>query len=163
MVTALTTCQALKAENQRIKDINPKESIWLMKKAELVEVAMAELGFTRSQAQEKTVGELKERLKQSRKEHKEAEDPFLKPPPKMEKMLAADLVKECTKRGISVAPLPGEKGDRQTRPQMMLAIRNDVARRLTRVGEEDWQMTDATTHEDGDHPPRTRPRGSASS
>ena len=164
MVTALTSSQTLQAENQRLREINPKESIWLMKKADLVEVAIAELGYTRTQATAKTVIELRERLRVSRKEHREEEDPLLKVPAKMERMVVEELVSECTRRAISVAPLPGEKGARKTRAQMMIAIRDDVARRQTpKEAEDEWQMTvdsGAVIHEEKDIPPRSRPRGS---
>ena len=53
-----TMNQALLTENERLRKINPKESIWQMKKAELVEVAVAELGITRVQASVITVDEL---------------------------------------------------------------------------------------------------------
>ena len=132
--------QALLAENERLHRINPKESIWQMKKAELVELGVSELGVSRAQATRMTVEELRERLRVSRKQSKEEEDPLTKLPVGMGKMKAADLVVECTKRCISVAPLQGEKGSQKTRPQMMLEIRNDVARRTTASAEEDWHM-----------------------
>ena len=94
MITALTSIQALKAENERLKEINPKESIWLMKKADLVEVAIAELGWTRAQAAAKTVIEIREMLRRSRKAQMAEEDPLLKIPPKLERMLAEELVRE---------------------------------------------------------------------
>ena len=164
MVTALTSSQTLQAENQRLREINPKESIWLMKKADLVEVAIAELGYTRTQATAKTVIELRERLRVSRKEHREEEDPLLKVPAKMERMVVEELVSECTRRAISVAPLPGEKGARKTRAQMMIAIRDDVARRQTpKEAEDAWEMTvdsGAAIQEEKGLPPRSRARGS---
>ena len=142
MAVAQTACQALQAENERLKRINPKESIWVMKKAELVELGVSELGTTRTQATKMTVDELRERLRVSRKQSKEEEDPLTRLPVGMSKMKAADLVVECTKRCISVAPLPGEKGNQKTRPQMMLEIRNDVDRRLATAAktEAEWVM-----------------------
>ena len=159
-----TMNQALLTENERLRKINPKESIWQMKKAELVEVAVAELGITRVQASVITVDELRERLRVARKQSKEEEDPLTKLPVGMGKMKAAELVVECTKRCISVAPLPGEKGTQKTRPQMMLEIRNDVARRTAASADEEWHMpmtVDAeATADRQNHPPRTRARGS---
>ena len=139
---AQTANQALRTENERLKQINPKESIWVMRKAELVELGIAELGLTRTQATNKTVDELRERLRVSRKQTKEEEDPLLRVPVGMTKMKAADLVVECTKRCISVAPLAGEKGSQKTRPQMMLDIRSDVDRRLAAAAkiDADWVM-----------------------
>ena len=82
-------------------------------------------------------------------------------------MLAEELVKGCTKRSISVAPLPGEKGARKTRAQMIIDIRDDVARRQTpKEAEDEWQMTvdsDAKIKEEKGTemlPPRSRARGS---
>ena len=73
-------------------------------------------------------------------------------------------MRECTKRSISVAPLPGEKGVRKTRAQMIIDIRDDVARRQTpKEAEDEWQMTvdsDAKIREDEMLPPRSRARGS---
>ena len=140
MVTALTSSQALTAENERLRLSNPTESIWRMRKEELVELAIAELGLTRTQASAETVIVLRERLRRSRKMQAVEADPLLSVPARLERMLAADLVKECTTRQISVAPLPGEKGERMTRAQMMLAIRDDVTRRQS-APEDDWHMT----------------------
>ena len=164
LVTALTVSQALKTENERLRLINPKESIWQMKKAELIEVAISELGFTRVQASSRTVIELRELLRKARKQHQEEEDPLRKLPPKMEKLTADELVKECTRRSISAAPLLGEKGPRKTRAQMTIAIRDDVARRLTpKEAEDEWQMTvdsGAAIQEEKGIPHRSRARGS---
>ena len=69
MVKALTTNQALTAENERLmRAATPTESIWRMRKEELVEVAIAELGVTRTQANAETVIVLRERIRRSRKE-----------------------------------------------------------------------------------------------
>ena len=141
MTVAQAMSQALLAENERLHRINPKESIWQMKKAELVELGVSELGVSRVQAARMTVEEIRERLRVPRKQSKEEEDPLMKLPVGMGKMKAADLVVECTKRCISVAPLQGEKGSQKTRPQMTLEIRNDVARRTTAsAAEEGWHM-----------------------
>ena len=142
LIITQTANLALRTENERLKQINPKESIWVMRKAELIELGIAELGLTRIQATDKTVDEHRESLRVSRKQTKEEEDPLLRVPVGMTKMTAADLVVECTKRAISVAPLTGEKGTRKTRPQMMLDIRSDVDRRVAAAAkvEADWVM-----------------------
>ena len=168
LIIAQTANLALRTENERLKQINPKESIWVMRKAELIELGIAELGLTRVQATDKTVDELRERLRVSRKQTKEEEDPLLRVPVGMTKMTAVDLVVECTKRAISVAPLTGEKGTRKTRPQMMLDIRNDVDRRVAAAAkvEADWVMPmtvdaeAAATADQQNHPPRARARES---
>ena len=151
MVKALTTNQALTAENERLsKAATPTESIWRMRKEELVEVAIAELGVTRTQANAETVIVLRERIRRSRKEQAAEADPLQAVPPGLERMRVEDLVKECTNRQISVAALPGEKGPRMARPQMMIAIRDDVARRQTESKEDDWHMTVDTDKMDTD-------------
>ena len=104
LITAQTMSQALLAENERLQRINPKESIWQMKKAELVELGITELRLTRTLATKMTVEELRERLRVSRKQAKEEEDPLTKLPVGMGKMTSAELVVQCTQRCISVAP-----------------------------------------------------------
>ena len=89
LAAALTMNRALMAENERLQNINPKESSWQMKKAELVEVAIAELGVSRVQASKMTVDELRERLRVARKQSKEEEAPLMKLPAGMGKMKAA--------------------------------------------------------------------------
>ena len=103
-------------------------------------MGIAELSLTRTLATKMTVDELRDRLRVSRKQAKEEEDPLTKLPVGMGKMKSAELVVQCTQRCISVAPLPGEKGALKTRAQMMLEIRNDVARRTAANAEEDWNI-----------------------
>ena len=129
LIITQTTNAALRTENARLKQINPRESIWIMRKAELIEVAVAELGLTRVQAGNKTVEELRELLRVSRNQTREEQDPLLRLPVGLSKMTAEALVAECTRRAISVRPVEGQRGIRKTRPQMMIDIRNDVDRR----------------------------------
>ena len=76
----------------------------------------------------------------SRKQSREEEDPLTKLPVGLGKMKSAELVVQCTQRHISIAPLEGEKGIHKTRAQMMLEIRNDVARRTATDADEGWNM-----------------------
>ena len=146
LVAVQTSNQALLTENERLQMINPKESIWQMRKAELIELAIAELQVTRAAATKMTVEELRERLRLERKKAKDEEDPLQRLPKGLSKMTAAQLRAECTQRLISVAPLPDEKRLTKTRPQMMLEIRHDVDRRQTPDAEQDWMsVEDATT------------------
>ena len=144
LIAVQTSNQALLAENERLQLINPKESIWQMRKAELVELAVTELMLSRTTAAKMTVEELRERLRISRKQAKEEEDPLNRLPVGLGKMTSSQLVVECNQRLISVAPLPGEKGITKTRAQMLLEIRNDVVRRQTPNTEEDWMNVDTT-------------------
>ena len=151
MVKVLTHNQALTTENERLAKLaSPIESIWRMKKEELIELAIAELGLTRTQASRETVIVLRERLRRSRKEAVAQSDPLQTVPAGLERMRVEELVKECTRRLISVAPLSGEQGLRLTRPQMILAIRDDVARRQNAPVETEWSMeVDSRSHARG--------------
>ena len=142
LIITQTANAALRTENARLKQINPRESIWIMRKAELIEVAIAELGLTRVQADNKTVDELRELLRVSRNQTREEQDPLLRLPVGLSKMSAEAMVAECTRRAISVAPVEGQKGIRKTRPQMMIEIRNDVDRRAEAAlqVEKGWHM-----------------------
>ena len=117
LIITQTTNAALRTENARLKQINPRESIWLMRKAELIEVAVAELGLTRVQAGDRTVEELRERLRVSRRQTKEEEDPLLRLPVGLSKMTAEALVVECTKRAISVRPVEGDRESARPDPR----------------------------------------------
>ena len=41
-------------------------------------------------------------------------------------MTLAELTAEMTKRQLSTAPLPGQRGDHKTRPPLIRAIKEDV-------------------------------------
>ena len=64
--------EAVRSELGRLKEKLGKqaESIWRMKKDELVEVARRELGLTQAQAQEETVLVLRERIRSHRFENR---------------------------------------------------------------------------------------------
>ena len=158
LVAVQTSNQALLTENERLQMINPKESIWQMRKAELIEVAIAELQVTRSAATKMTVEELRERIRVERKKARDEEDPLTKLPKGLGKMSVAQLQAECTQRLISVAPLPDEKRLHKTRAQMLLDIRHDVDRRQTPTAEQDWMSVDVDTPTAAASAMTTRPR-----
>ena len=128
MIVQARALEAASKEALRLGKLvgNKGNSIWLMNKEELVELAMEELGFSRRIAEKDTVTVLRERLRRNRDLMKEEADPMAAAPKGLEKMVHSDLVRECSKRGISVEPLPGQRGAIATRPQMILKIREDV-------------------------------------
>ena len=77
-------------------------SIWNMKKAELVEVAMAELSMTLAQAEKETVTTLRENIKMRRDSQEMALDPMMNLPKGLERMRKEELEEEMKKRGLPV-------------------------------------------------------------
>jgi hypothetical protein len=128
LVTVLVLNAALKTENVRLAAMvgKKKESIWLMTKDDLVEVAQRELGMTRARAAKETVVTIREKIRRARKQSEEEEDPHNWLPKGLALMTADQLRIECIQRGMDVEALPGEKGPFKTRPQMILMIREDV-------------------------------------
>ena len=125
----LTLLAGFRAETMRLRAIVGKkpDSIWSMNKAELVEVAVKELSMPYQQAMAETVITLRERIRRARAGEKAMKDPMAQVPVKLDRMLHADLVKECEGRDIStVDPLSSKT---KTRPQMIVDIRDDVSRR----------------------------------
>ena len=92
MVKVLTLNQALIAENERLTKLaGPIESIWRMRKEELIEIAIAELGVTRTQASKETVLVLRERIRRSRKESVAQSYPLQTVPVGLERMLVEQV------------------------------------------------------------------------
>ena len=110
------------AQCQRLrKDLGRRrESVWEMRKAELVETAKKELGFTMAKATELTALELRHLVKQGRDANLE---PKLNLPKGMGKMRLAELQGEASSRGIDLSD-PTAKGGVRTRASLMLAIRS---------------------------------------
>jgi hypothetical protein len=98
------------------------DSIWKMNKAELVKVAMEECGMTMAYAEKQSVIALREKIRCKRRQMTLAEDPKNKLPPNVDRMSKHDLIIECANRDL---PLP----ETPTRPQMIVAIRDDVEQR----------------------------------
>ena len=128
LVTSLTETASLKADNERMTEMLGKKahSLWTMRKEDLIETARKELGMSRAQAEKETVVTLRERIRRERSVAVEQADPLLILPKGLESMKADDLAQECIKRGLDVSPLPGQRGARKTRPQMILMIREYV-------------------------------------
>ena len=107
-----------------------EESIWLMKKEDLIQCAYRELGMSRTTAQQETMVTLRERIRQARalREAVASEvDPLTQVPKGLERMCHADLLLECEKRGISTLSQTG-KGHRglKSRPNMIVDIKDYV-------------------------------------
>ena len=131
MIVQATPAAALRTENERLSQLmgKQKDSIWVMNKEGLIEVAIRELGLTRVQAGKETVVTLRERIRRARAQNTADADPLKKIPPGLDRMKVDQLTAECTKRLLSTATL-------KTRPQMILAIREDVANRLQATPED---------------------------
>ena len=102
-----------------------KESIWSMKKADLVEVARKELGISAAQAQKDTVEILREKIRRVRAFKDSLDDPLAAVPVGLGKMKLEDLQDEANKRGLPVAP-------NATRVQLLMLIREDADHRIMR-------------------------------
>ena len=137
MVTKATLAAALVRENERLSALlqKQKDSIWQMHKSDLVELAIAELGMTRTEAGKETVVTLRERIRRQRHDLSAHKDPLKQLPKGLDKMTSEALTAECTKRMISTA-CPDNRRGSLTRPQMILAIREDVAQRVSLTGAE---------------------------
>ena len=108
-------------ERLKMKRETGSESIWHMKKEELVEVARRELGQTRAQAEKETVLTLRELVRRKRKDNQFQENPLNSLPKGLGAMKKEELMDEALKRN-----LPTEN---QTRAGLILLIRDDVESR----------------------------------
>ena len=119
------------------------ESIWRMKKDELVEVARRELGLSQAQAQAETVLVLRERIRSHRAEVRYQQvlstNPDAQLPKGLQRMTHAELVQECSRRGIEI-PAGSSNRAQATGAQMIILIQDHVkaAQQNLDVGEE-WQ------------------------
>jgi len=93
-----------------------------MTKVELVEMARTQLGMTLATANSKTVVVLRELLRASKAQTEEILDPLTKIPKGLDQMVKAALESEMEFRNLEVR-------DKMTRPQMILAIRDQVEER----------------------------------
>ena len=128
MIASRTMTEGLLTENRRLSEMlrRKKDSIWHQNKEELIETARMELGMTRPMAERETVTTLREKIRRERRQAASSSDPMMHLPKGLEGMKADELAAECLRRGLDVTPLPGERGARKTRPQMILMIREDV-------------------------------------
>ena len=139
---------ALEEENERLKNLLGKqsESIWVMRKVDLVNLAVKEIGMTRTDAEKDTVLTLREKIQRQRQVTRETEDPLLKVPTGLEKMLHHQLQDECRKRNIPVKQ-PGTDKDK-TRASMILDTRDDVDLRKFQKDEFTMVTSDAMQTEE---------------
>ena len=133
----MTLVEVLKSENRSLSERlgKQKDSIWQMRKEELIEVARRELGMPRYDAEKETVTTLREKIRRNRSQSQEEADPIMTLPKGLERMTAERLCNECQMRGLDVSPLPGQRGTIKTRAQMILLIREDVELKSTILGE----------------------------
>ena len=99
--------------------LDAPRSIYRMNKAGLVLLAYKELGMSRQQAEDLSVAELRELLRQSRVENQVVRDPMTYLPRGLSRMRLADLQAACRDRNITFDP-------DSTRAQLMLLIRSQV-------------------------------------
>ena len=132
-ITISTLNEALKTEVERLQDMvgRQRESVWLMRKEQLIQLARQELDMPRYIAEKETVVSLRERLRKARAEreaHSQPADPQAILPRGLDKMSREDLVQECVKRGINPENAVARNGKTaKTRPEMIVAIRDHVA------------------------------------
>ena len=110
-------------------------SIWQMRKAELVEPAVMELGWPRRQAEAETVGQLRLALRERKAEQKAARvltSPQSVLPKGLNRMKRVQLQEEATTRHIEVTRADGR---RKTKEELI----RDVRRHAAEVGvESEW-------------------------
>ena len=118
--------EASACEVERLTDKLGKKnsSIWNQTKEELVEIARRELGMTVTLASNETVLTLRELIRRNREMYKANADPLSKAPKGLGNMNKEALLEEAKKRGL---PTEGT----QTRPSLMLLIRDDLRMRST--------------------------------
>ena len=144
IVTVTMLLEAVRSELGRLKEKLGKqaESIWRMKKDELVEVARRELGLTQAQAQGETVLVLRERIRSHRVENQHQQmmstNPDAHLPKGLQRMTHPELAQECARRGIET-PSGSSNRAQATRAQMIILIQDHVkAVQEGSVVEGDW-------------------------
>ena len=160
-ITLATAKEAWQSEALRLREMLGKrvDSIWHMNRGELARKAQEDLGMSLQQVNRETVTTLREKLRRARVQVKEEADPLLQVPKGLERMNVDTLIEQCILRQLDISPLPGTKGHQKTRPQMIVAIREDVEVRVAEAAavaarekkeavgpppekaESDWNMT----------------------
>ena len=122
MHVAMVNAAALAAENKRLRAKLGKRanSIWEMNNADLVEIARTELGMTIAAAERETAITLREKIGANRAKTKMNQDPTLVIPKGLDSVTHLELQEELQRRHL---PIPMKA----TRPQMILAIREQIA------------------------------------
>jgi DNA-binding XRE family transcriptional regulator len=144
IVAVATLLEALRAEHGKLQEKLGKqaESIWRMKKEELVEVARRELGLTQAQAASETVLVLRERIRAHRQQIKLSElmttNPDTVVPKGLQRMTHAELVQEAVRRGLE---MPASETNRpaMTRAQLIIWIQDHVKATQEMI-QADWCM-----------------------
>ena len=172
LITTQTQLAAMEAENKRLRDKLGKQAtnIWMMRKGELVELAVDELRIPRERAEKMLVPELRERIRAAR-EPLGPEDPLSVKPPGLSRMTKEQLQAECDQRNLTYVEYPDGKETFLTRGQMLVLIQDDIEERQkaqnatiseeetqTRSPETDWYQMDA----DDDAEMETTSRSAAS-
>jgi hypothetical protein len=118
--------EVLDKENTQLRtELGRKEdSIWHMRKAALVSKAMEVLHWSRPQAEEATVGQLRLQLKEALAASKEVQQADEWAAPKgLNRMKLAELQAEAIRRSLSIERHPGS---RMTREELIRAINQHV-------------------------------------
>ena len=101
-------------------------SIWEMKKAELVEVAMRELNMDREEAEAETVAQLRYIIKNCRELAAMGEEELgVRLPRGLGRMKRKELLEECERRGLATED-PRRPDGLKTREAMIFDIRSQV-------------------------------------
>ena len=126
LVTSRTQLAAAEGEITRLRERLGKvhNSLWGMRKADLIEVAATELGIQRNRAAKMTVVELRERIRAGRVEIGPL-DPLFVNPPNLARMTKEQLQTDCERRGLPTEDM--------TRGAMIVMIRDDVDFRAERA------------------------------
>ena len=105
-----------------------QENLNRMRKAELVERARKELGFSLTYANTLIVPVLREKLKQHRQANEEIDNPMKKLPKGFSAMRKADLIAEAKSRGIILDQINANKTDwlKLTNRELQVAIHDHV-------------------------------------
>ena len=132
-LTGSTLKEAFRSEVERLQDLvgRQKESVWLMRKEQLIQLARQELDMPRHVAEKETVVSLRERLRRARADREVHAQPINSQavlPRGLEKMPREALIQECVQRGINPENAVARTGKTgKTRPEMVVAIRDHVA------------------------------------
>ena len=124
-------------------------SLWTMNRDELLEVARTELGMTKGKTDLENVITLREKIRRVRKLTSAKTDPLAQTPKGLTSMSSTALQAEIESRGLPAM-------DKQTRPAMIVQIKDDVAARSllseretpsesSKALDDDWDMAEDPT------------------
>ena len=126
LITVLRVAETLRSKLVRLQTIKRAESIWHMKKEQLIDVAIQELGMTQEIASKETVVTLREKIRSRRKSQNAVIDPLGALPKGLARMPRDELAIECIKRGMDPfsRDRPGHK--LKTSSKMITMIRDSL-------------------------------------